>query len=152
MIVINIIVITMIIIITMVDIGVVDIVTVAWESSDTKNHLCCSRMKYSTFNYGRIQYWTTASPQWWWWWHWSSSCMTTVIKCWEEDFQGNVTMILFLTGTMIALVVRSEQRIPSWMIGIRYIEGLILSAVDNGGDRWLEQWAQCEYRERASEA
>ena len=28
---------------------------------------------------------------------------------------------------------RSEQRILSWIIGIRYIEGLILSAVHNGG-------------------
>ena len=45
--------------------------------------------------------------------HRDSSCMTTVIKCWEEDFQGNVRKTLPMTGTMIALVVTSEQRIPS---------------------------------------
>ena len=64
----------------------------------------------------------------------------------HHSFQMLEKDLLPMTRPMMA-VVTSEQRILSWIIGIRYIEVLILSELDNRRDRW-GWWAQCEYQRR----
>ena len=117
---------------------------IAWERTDTKHHLCCSRMKYSTFNYGRIQYWTTSSPLWCYCGDDDSDIKVFLSN--HHSFQMLEEDLLPMTRPMMA-VATSEQRILSWIIGIRYIEVLILSELDNRRDRW-GWWAQCEYQRR----
>ena len=125
---------------------------IAWESGDTWNHLLL--FKNEIFN---LQLWPNSilnniltteqyagddddhSKV-------HKNCRSIVNFChhhhveilWERCWGKIMTMILLMTGTTMT-VVRSEQRILSWMIGIRYIEGLILSVeAHNGGDLWLE--------------